>query len=207
MKKVYFANKVTIFTSDYQTSEGKTLFLPRGGEISRAGVLDALEDTDCLTVFAPDEKALFRRFCRQFVRVDAAGGVVVADDGRILMILRRGLWDLPKGHREKGETKAQCAVRETAEECGLDPSLLRAGRIAARTVHFYWVPQCERWEMKYTTWYEMSYGGCPGEGSPQAEEDITAVEWVTPRQARLNASTSYMAVREVIGNLLNEHIR
>ena len=49
----------------------------------------------------------------------AAGGVVI-DEGRMLLLdrpLRREV-RLPKGHIDPGETAAQAALRETAEESG-----------------------------------------------------------------------------------------
>jgi 8-oxo-dGTP pyrophosphatase MutT (NUDIX family) len=58
----------------------------------------------------------------------AAAGGVVARDGLALVLLRRnGEVRLPKGHVEKGETAAECAVREVAEETGL-----RAPRVVSR---------------------------------------------------------------------------
>jgi 8-oxo-dGTP pyrophosphatase MutT (NUDIX family) len=61
----------------------------------------------------------------------AAGGIVVDEAGRVLLIERWVLRDgqltfeirLPKGHVEEGETDQQAAVRETCEEtgyCGLE---------------------------------------------------------------------------------------
>ena len=38
------------------------------------------------------------------VQVEAAGGVAVDGLGRRLLICRNGRWDLPKGHREAGES-------------------------------------------------------------------------------------------------------
>ena len=37
---------------------------------------------------------------------------------KLLMIFRRGKWDLPKGKLDKGETFERCAVREIEEETG-----------------------------------------------------------------------------------------
>lgn len=56
----------------------------------------------------------------------AAGGVVLDDAGRVLLIERWVLRDgqlsfeirLPKGHVEDGETDEQAAMRETCEETG-----------------------------------------------------------------------------------------
>ena len=35
--------------------------------------------------------------------IDAAGGIAYNEHGEILMIFRRGKWDLPKGKRDEGE--------------------------------------------------------------------------------------------------------
>ncbi len=205
MKQVYYADKVIIFTSDYQTSEGKTLFVPEGGEVSVDRLLKALDDTRTLTVYSPDIKEVFSGFCRQFTRVDAAGGAVVSADGRILMMCRRGFWDLPKGHREPGEEVRNCALREVVEECGIDPLLIEVGGEIARTLHFYWYAPAGRWEMKLTVWYRMTYSGDPLDVTPQAEEDITDIEWLSPPEAERHAKESYKTIQEVIEKLKVEN--
>ncbi|MEN3362138.1 MAG: 8-oxo-dGTP diphosphatase [Mycobacteriales bacterium] len=58
-------------------------------------------------------------------RVPCAGAVVHDNAGRLLLIRRgrepgRGLWSLPGGRVEAGETPAEAAVREVREETGLD---------------------------------------------------------------------------------------
>src|SRR5437763_11981549 len=67
-------------------------------------------------------------------RVACAGAVIRDRPGRILLVLRandpgRGLWSLPGGRVEPGETPEQAVVREVREETGLEvsvgPALLR----------------------------------------------------------------------------------
>ncbi len=59
------------------------------------------------------------------VDVRVGVGVLIARaDGRVLLGLRKGAhgsgtWALPGGHLEPGESIADCAVREVAEETGL----------------------------------------------------------------------------------------
>ena len=55
--------------------------------------------------------------------LNVVGTVPVADDGRVLLCRRaieprRGYWTLPAGFMELGETVAEGAARETAEEAG-----------------------------------------------------------------------------------------
>lgn len=56
--------------------------------------------------------------------IAAVGVVVVREDGRILLARRAnppsaGMWSLPGGRLELGETVAECARREVLEECGV----------------------------------------------------------------------------------------
>jgi 8-oxo-dGTP pyrophosphatase MutT (NUDIX family) len=53
--------------------------------------------------------------------VPAAGILAVDDDGRLLLQRRRdtGQWAIPMGKMELGETRTECAVRETLEETGV----------------------------------------------------------------------------------------
>ncbi|MGQ0839497.1 NUDIX hydrolase [Actinokineospora sp.] len=75
----------------------------------------------------------FRRRTRKLTTVDetSAGGLVVdVQTDRVALIGRldrrgRLLWSLPKGHIEPGETAAQTAVREVAEETGIDSEVVR----------------------------------------------------------------------------------
>jgi 8-oxo-dGTP diphosphatase len=59
-----------------------------------------------------------------------AAGVVVVEDGRVLMVQRKfepraGQWTLPAGFVEYDEHVEACAARETREETGLRVELTR----------------------------------------------------------------------------------
>lgn len=128
-----------------------------------------------------------------FSQVIAAGGVVFSRDEKILMIFRRRVWDLPKGHLDAGETLRECAVREVCEECGLNAARLETHEIVARTTH-----QSAPNEEKHTTWFRMTYTGDPARIKPQTEEGITRIAWFTPAEALENAAASYPNIREIL---------
>lgn len=111
--------------------------------------------------------------------IRAAGGYVVRqekDEPELLLIHRRGLWDLPKGKCDESESRKQCARREVGEEIGAEDIevLLPLGH----TVHGYLEKGC--FCVKTTRWFLLQTAQTAF--TPQAEEDITAVEWV-PWQA------------------------
>jgi 8-oxo-dGTP diphosphatase len=68
------------------------------------------------------------------LRVPCVGAVIRDEAGRLLMILRghdpgRGLWSIPGGRVEPGETAEAAVVREVKEETGLD---VRCGPLLGR---------------------------------------------------------------------------
>ena len=129
---------------------------PDGG-ISRAKVTKILESYNKAAVVTPDPGAAFGAFAAEFALIEAAGGVVVNDCGQWLMIRRNGRWDLPKGHLECGERIEECAAREIEEETGVRAGVVRP---LCDTLHAYYFPKTERWELKRTHWYELHTASC-----------------------------------------------
>jgi len=132
------------------------------------------------------------------ISIEAAGGLVFNAEGALLMIRRRGCWDLPKGKLEPGETPAEGAVREVEEETGAD-KLQLAGPVADtyHTYHMY-----EQYVLKRTFWFGMKVMHDPVLAA-QAEEDITAVRWVMPGEIPEVLEQTYPNIR----TLLKEHYR
>jgi 8-oxo-dGTP pyrophosphatase MutT (NUDIX family) len=86
--------------------------------------------------------------------VAAAGGYVACslpNDVAVLLIHRRGVWDLPKGHRDPGEDLETCALREVREEVGI--AALQSVQSLGTTQHGY--PDGDRYAVKTTHWYLM----------------------------------------------------
>lgn len=113
--------------------------------------------------------------------VTAAGGLITRDSEKsleLLLIYRRGVWDLPKGKQNEGESVAKCGLREVREELGIDD--VRIVKELGRTVHGY--PEGSKYAVKTTYWYLMD---TPARHfDPQVEEDIEAVQWFEWSEAR-----------------------
>lgn len=128
--------------------------------------------------------------------IKAGGGVVYAPDGRVLMIFRRGFWDLPKGKLEDGETIEQCALREVMEECGVHDLIL--GSRICTTVHQYELNGVA--VEKHSTWFSMSVPSAEPL-VPQIEEGIELAEWVSPSDIHSKLELSYPTIAEVFAKL------
>ena len=116
----------------------------------------------------------FDHICSAFVKINAGGGLVRNEKGEYLLILRNGLWDLPKGKQEEGEDIAVTALREVEEECGI--SNLNQEDLLCITYHTYRMNG--EFILKYTYWYNMTYTGDCAAIIPQLEEGIQKCEWV-----------------------------
>lgn len=127
--------------------------------------------------------------------IEAAGGIVTDDLGRVLMIFRHGHWDLPKGKLEFGESIEECAVREVEEECGVG-GLRVIGR-AGTTEHTYFEGGTEI--LKRTYWYRMRCSG--GALVAQREEGIESAEWVSLEEVKKRLPLAYSTISDLLTQL------
>ena len=135
----------------------------------------------------------WRNFSTQFKLIEAAGGLVQNQSDEWLFIHRNGMWDLPKGKLEKGEGIEECAVREVAEECGIDePTIIQP---LSPTYHTYELKG--KRILKKTHWYLMKSSDS-SELVPQTEEGITEVKWVSTEEAKILSEASFGSIQEVI---------
>jgi len=125
--------------------------------------------------------------------IEAAGGLVLNQKGELLLMYRRGLWDMPKGKLDEGETIEACALREVAEETGLHQLALI--RKLKTTYHTYTYKGKNA--LKPSHWFLMKY-----EGSevpiPQIEEDITEIRWVNKNEAKELMKEAYASIKEMV---------
>lgn len=141
-------------------------------------------------------------FRRHFVELPAAGGLVQNGEGSLLFIKRLGVWDLPKGKIEKGETPESAAIREVEEECGL--SGLKIISQLDSTYHIYRSPYLKfpnNLILKETKWLLMSCS----EGQtlvPQLEENIEEVRWFTSNEINEVMGNTYSSLREFLAKTI-----
>lgn len=193
---VYFLDKSITFLPEGAEISGFDAAIDAAQGISRAKVVKILETHNRLAVLSDDPDAAFKELGRDFMYVTAAGGVVRDGNGHTLMIYRRGRWDLPKGHWEKGETIEECAMREVAEETGVGNTRIIAP--ICNTFHAYNV--YGKWELKCTHWFLMGGDGL-SRTVPQQEEGISSADWLDAGRVSEALETSYPTIRAVFAAL------
>ncbi|MGN9840919.1 NUDIX hydrolase [Nonomuraea sp. H19] len=107
------------------------------------------------------------------MRVNCVGAIVFDDSGRILLIKRgrppgAGLWSIPGGRLEPGETDADGLRREVLEETGLR---VEVGRLAGTV---------DRPGPGGVTYVIRDYLASVSDGVPKAGDDAADVRWCTP---------------------------
>jgi 8-oxo-dGTP pyrophosphatase MutT (NUDIX family) len=140
-----------------------------------------------------DLEALRKAFWKKFIVIKAAGGLVQNEKGELLFMLRRGVWDLPKGKLDNGETLEQCAIREVGEETGLQKIGLDNFLLA--TYHTY--DESGKHFLKESSWYRMKAAGDQAL-MPQQEEQITELKWIAPKQLGAYLRNTYPSIVDVL---------
>lgn len=144
----------------------------------------------CVEHFDLDE--LWVSFINSFNYVTAAGGLVTNEKNEVLMILRNGKWDLPKGHLKKGERPAYGGMREVEEECGVTG--IKVLRHLDNTFHMY---ERKGMVLKKTFWYIMSADGID-HLVPQIEEGIEKVQFMSAIDFKAVKQQSYPLIRKLL---------
>ena len=121
--------------------------------------------------------------------IRAAGGVVVRDDGRIVVVHRPRYddWSLPKGKLDAGESWEEAALREVEEETGLRCRLEEELAPAHYTA---------RGRPKTVRWWRMSVIGDDG---LDPDDEVDDLRWLTPAEAV--AQLSYDHDRRLVRSL------
>jgi 8-oxo-dGTP pyrophosphatase MutT (NUDIX family) len=128
-------------------------------------------------------------------KIVAAGGLVLNEQNELLMMFRRGHWDLPKGKLDDGETILECAVREVKEETGLQNIV--PGKKIGTTVHEYFDIHVLNFVQKETHWFEMNAKNDQAL-IPQTDEDIVELKWVQKKDIEKYLKQSYKNIIDII---------
>ncbi len=193
MYKVFIENKPIFF---HFNSKSSPVFEPK--RIWELIDLFLKNDEERLEINLSNE-AEFDQVFALHKYIEAAGGMVRKEDA-YLFILRNGVWDIPKGKLEKGETTEVAAVREIEEECGLIEPVIVSHLI--NTLHTY--PHKGKQVLKRTYWYLLDEGEKKSNLIPQIEEGITKLEYVKLEDFDKIRKNTYESILDVMDALKNK---
>ena len=199
--KIYFGNKLVFLCDDIDSyiheflHHPDTVFIDKLSGPAIKSLLHEIVKSDFHAgiIWNKDLKNLKKSFWKHFTVIQAAGGLVENEKGEILMIFRRGKWDLPKGKLEKGEKLETCAIREVQEETGLTG--LRILEALPTTFHTY--DEFGKHILKESYWFRMRTHAAQ-KMKPQTEEEIHAVQWVRPDELKGKLANSYPSIVDLI---------
>jgi 8-oxo-dGTP pyrophosphatase MutT (NUDIX family) len=144
-------------------------------------------------LFHNNLETLRKAFWKKFLVIRAAGGLVQNEREELLLMMRRGKWDLPKGKLDPKETLEHCAVREVEEETGLRDISLGAPLVT--TYHTY--DENGKHFLKESHWWRMKVSGSQ-HLTPQLEEQITQVKWVDAGALSLFTGNTFPSIIDVL---------
>lgn len=196
MQKIYFSTTPLIITSS-QLPISKGEVIKNGNKETIQTALKQFDKGDQqLVLIAADEEQALNNIKRDFTVIQAAGGLAYTLSQDVLLIFRRGKWDLPKGKLDEGESLETCAIREIEEETGLKNAVLEG--LIQKTYHTYQ----ENGEdiLKETFWYYMKAE--KQELHPQTDEDIEECRWVSKETISSYFSNMQPSVTDVLKTFL-----
>jgi len=166
--------------------------------------IDMLEKTDryqAIYLYHEDLEHLREALFGLFRLIEAAGGLVFNPEKEVLLIHRRGFWDLPKGKIDPGETPEIAAIREVEEETGAQSLELKS--FLEHTYHTF-RDQKDRRVLKRTYWYRMS---APAQAlQAQAEEEIEIADWFSQAEALQSDKNYFGNIRDLLEKYLGSDV-
>lgn len=196
MIKIFFEDKAVLIDTSIPSGKGVyDGFYINLSDMESVGfdILEVVNSThQNIYLQSTDPDQTFNDLFVDFQHVDAAGGVVM-DGNKMLWILRNGKWDLPKGKLEQGEAVDVAALREVEEECGIQK--LTITKVLGDTFHTYLMNG--QWCIKKTKWFEMK-GSEQEITTPQVEEGIEEIKWVSVKELEPMLDNTYASIRDLL---------
>jgi 8-oxo-dGTP pyrophosphatase MutT (NUDIX family) len=174
---IYFHNKPLVISNESTTAKQFPMarLIERFDKSDVPGLLREMqqEETPALVIMHTEPSNALQALKEEMKLIAAGGGFVYTDNKTVLLIYRRGKWDLPKGKLDEGETPAVAAVREVQEETGVEDLELEE----PLTVTYHTYMEKGRLILKESHWFLMK---SPEQRYliPQQEEDIEQCIWV-----------------------------
>ncbi len=202
MYKVFIQDRPIFFISTDEISNYTGIFVPESlGESHNdyfINLVSNLPEDISLYITCQNPETAIDVFFDNYDMVEAAGGIVKRKD-KYLFIKRNGIWDLPKGKMEDGETPQIAAKREVQEECGIrNPVVKELIMITYHTYSYHGTPT-----IKKTYWFELDFDG-QKDVKPQLEEGITKVSWKDKKKAEKVMGKTYNSIKDVLEKYFEE---
>lgn len=197
MYKVFIENITLKFISKEEKHYSDELLFcessVRDGVVALKKVISGLSgSTVTVNYICKNPQLSFEEYFEKYDKIEAAGGIVKRKSS-FLFIKRNGLWDIPKGKIDEGESPEIAAVREIEEECGVRNAQIE--ELICCTYHTY--SYKGRPTIKKTYWFALSYEG-PKVEKPQLEEGITKVKWMKQHKITKVIDKTFLSIIEVI---------
>ena len=199
MYKVFINDRAIVLTDKYEDyrSSYDTLFIEYLSKTALIECVTLLKESSILKelcVHTKDLEKLWTDFKENYKLIKAAGGVVTKNN-KVLMILKNGHWDLPKGKMDGEETAEIAAKREVSEECGLNSLEIKK----ELDTTYYLFQDNGNLVLKKTKWFEMS-SDSDGPLKGDAKEGITEVKWVDAGEWEALKKNSYPSVANILSS-------
>lgn len=198
---IYFNNKPLVLTDKEHeataklNSEAGTIVMKAVSDDNITAMIASMQQPKVKAgVFVTDDvMGLLEAFKQKMVFIQAAGGLVHTEDNLLLLIFRKGKWDLPKGKLDEEEALEDCAGREVTEETGLQNITLEEPLTV--TYHTYF--QDNDLVLKESHWFLMR-SSLQLNLTPQTEEDIEKCEWVKPKDLQPYLNNTHPSIIDVL---------
>ncbi|HEV7620322.1 MAG TPA: NUDIX domain-containing protein [Flavisolibacter sp.] len=199
--KIYFGDKPLLLISSLNTEIENYIQQPNVifiDDFSSAGIKETINKMQQPAtrggVFLHNNiEDLLSAFKKELNLVQAAGGFIYSANNNLLLIFRRGKWDLPKGKLDEGEDLSQCAIREVREETGLINVV--SEKFLCTTYHTYFHSGSHI--LKESHWFLMK--GDPKQALiAQEDEGIEKCEWVPFNNLNTYLQNTHASIADVI---------